>query len=337
MPRPRPSGVVFHGGKARRADTPLMHPLAPVLAGGLPPLIAEATLPPSARTALVAGMAGGAVLLLFGARLLRPAVVLAAILAGFLGALVTARALLPDMPLWIAAAAGAAAGLVAGALLYRPAVALAAATVGASVGGLVAFAVMAGGSLDTAPRDLGHAWVESPRLSARDGEGARAGMRLVELMAPARDAEAPDAPGTGLPVGERVLRSSVEVARRTAGRVEAAYLDTAPAYRTLLSGSVLAGAIVGLLAGLMATTTVARILTSCVGAWILLVSALPLLALRGAEPMPDDARAWLVSVAALAVAGTVAQGALAPGRRGTGRPAASPAATAARTAAAATH
>lgn len=258
-------------------------------------------------------MVGGALLLLFGARLLRPAVVLAAMFVGFLGALVTARALLPELPLWVAAAVGAVAGLVAGALLYRPAVALAAAIVGAGIGGLVAFAVMAGGSLDTVPRDLGHAWVDSPRLAARDGEGARAGMRLLELMSPeATTTAGASSPDGTLPAGERALRSAVEVTRRAYGRAEAACQGTAPAYRTLLTGAVLAGGVIGLLAGLVATTTVARLLTSCAGAWLLLVSALPLLSLRGLEPMPDDARAWLVCMAVLAIAGTVAQGALSP-------------------------
>lgn len=288
--------------------------LAPALADGVPSIVAEAALPAATRTALVAGMAGGTLLLLFGARILRPAVVLAAILVGFLGAIVTARALLPDLPLWVAAAAGAAAGLVAGALLYRPAVALCAAALGAGIGGLVAFSVIAGGGLDAAPRDLGHAWVDSPRLAARDGEGARAGMRVVELLSPSAGEVVPDGADAELPAGEHALRASVEVVRRSAARIEHAFGQTAPAYRTLLSGSVLAGSVVGLLAGLVATTTVARILTSCAGGWVLLACALPLLALRGIEPMPDDARAWLVCVAVLALAGTAAQGALAPGR-----------------------
>lgn len=309
----------------------------PALPHGGTLILGMGDFPASARALLVLGMVAGALLLLFGARLLRPAVVLAAVLVGFLGALVTARALLPDLPLWVAAAAGAVAGLVAGALLYRPTVALAAAAVGAGVGGLVAFAVMAGGSLDTVPRELGHAWVESPRLSARAGEGARAGMRLLELVSPdASAAAAASIPDASLPAGEQALRTAVDVTRRACGRVEAACRGTAPAYRTLLTGSVVAGGVIGLLAGLIATTTVARLLTSCAGGWLLLVSALPLLSLRGLEPMPDDARAWLVCMAVLALAGTVAQGALSAAgtarrapRRATGQSAATAPAAAA--------
>lgn len=269
---------------------------------------------------LVVLMVAGTLLLLFGARLLRPAVVVAAMSVGFLGAILTARALAPGMPLWVAAAIGAVAGLVAGALLYRPTVGVAASVVGATVGALVAFSIMAGGSLDTAPRDLGHALVENPREVRRPGEGNRAGMRILEILDPPADAAArtePDASlasaaDAALPVGERALRSTAATAHRAADRATFAYRETAPAYRTLLVAAIGTGAVIGLLSGLLATTMVARILTSFAGAWILLGAALPLLATHGHEPMPGDARAWLVVLASLALAGTIAQGALSP-------------------------
>ncbi|MFM9146039.1 MAG: thioredoxin domain-containing protein, partial [Phycisphaerales bacterium] len=72
----------------------------------------------------------------------------------------------------VADAAANPAGLVGGALLYRPTVAVSAASVGATVGAIIAFAVMAGGSLDTAPRVLGHALFASPLEGARPGDGA---------------------------------------------------------------------------------------------------------------------------------------------------------------------
>jgi len=254
-------------------------------------------------------------LVLFGARLLRPAVVVAAMAAGFLGAVVAARAMLPAVPLWAAAATGAVAGLVAGAMLYRVAVGLAAATVGATAGALVAFAIMAGGSLDTAPRSLNHALVDTPPTAIRPGDGNRAGLRIVSIL-DAQDAAQPSgaadtavaaAADAAFPVGERALRRTAAVARAGVDRASAAYRETAPAYRTLLSGSIAAGAIAGLLAGMLATTTVARVLTSFAGGWLLLGAALPLMALHGFEPMPDDARAWLVTLAAIAALGTVAQ------------------------------
>ena len=73
------------------------------------------------------------------------------------------------------------------------------------------------------------------------------------------------------------------------------------------TGSIAAGAIIGLMAGLIATTIVARVLTSCAGAWLLLVGSLPLLAMHGHEPLPHDARSWLITIASLALAGTIAQ------------------------------
>ncbi|MFM9146040.1 MAG: hypothetical protein ACKORL_11980, partial [Phycisphaerales bacterium] len=117
--------------------------------GALAPILADDALPTGARTALAVAMLAGICLILFGARVLRPAVVLAAMTIGFLGAIVAARHALPQVPLWAAAATGAVAGLLGGALLYRPTVAVAAASVGATVGAIIAFAVMAGGSLDT--------------------------------------------------------------------------------------------------------------------------------------------------------------------------------------------
>jgi hypothetical protein len=274
-----------------------------------------AALEPGARGTLVGLMVAGVLLVLFGARLLRPAVVVAAMAVGFLGAVVTARAMLPAVPLWAAAATGAVAGLVAGAMLYRVAVGLAAATVGATAGALVAFAIMAGGSLDTAPRSLNHALVDTPPTAIRPGDGNRAGLRIVSIL-DAQDAAQPSgaadtavaaAADAALPVGERALRRTAAVARAGVDRASAAYRETAPAYRTLLSGSIAAGAIAGLLAGMLATTTVARVLTSFAGGWLLLGATLPLMALHGFEPMPDDARAWLVTLAAIAALGTVAQ------------------------------
>jgi hypothetical protein len=287
------------------------------LLNSLPAILAETDATPAARGVLVALMVLGTALLLFGARLLRPAVVLAAMFVGFLGAIVTARALLPGTPLWIAAAVGAVAGLIAGALIYRPTIGIMAAIVGSAVGALVAFAIMAGGSLDTAPRDLGHALVVSPRETARPGEGERAGIHLLAILNghDGTDGTLSDAADAALPAGDRLLRSAVDVTHRAAARVGSAYRETAPAYRTLLAASVGAGALAGFLAGILATTLVAQVLTSFAGGWMLLVGLLPLLALHGLDPMPPDARVWLVTLASLAVVGTIAQSALGAGAK----------------------
>ena len=274
--------------------------------GALAPILADATLPTGTRSALAVAMLAGICLILFGARVLRPAVVLAAMTIGFLGAIVAARHALPQVPLWAAAATGAVAGLLGGALLYRPTVAVAAASVGATVGAIIAFAVMAGGSLDTAPRDLGHALVASPREAARPGDGQRAGMRLLSVLAPmdASDDALARTADAAAPAGERLLRDTADAARRAWERASAACTAVAPAYRTLLVGSVATGALSGLLLGFVATNLVARVLTSFAGGWLLLGGALALMATRGIEPMPDDARAWLVALGALAALGT---------------------------------
>ena len=291
-----------------------------------PEILAMTDLAPSAKGVLVGTMVGATLLLLFGAQLLRPAVVLAAMLVGFLGSVVVARALLPGVPLWAAAAFGAVAGLLAGALLYRPTVGLMAGVVGAAVGALIAFAIIAGGTLDTAPRDLNHALVANARETANPGEGSRAGKHLLEiLVGPRRDEEGnpnrtatdaalSDAADSALPAGDRMLQSTVDVAHRAGNRVEIAFQETAPAYRTLLTASISAGAVAGFLMGLLATTLVARILTSLAGAWLLVVGALPLLATHGYEPMPTGARGWLIVLVSFAILGTLAQSVLGTGK-----------------------
>jgi hypothetical protein len=291
-----------------------------------PEMLAMTDLAPSAKGVLVGTMVGATLLLLFGAQLLRPAVVLAAMLVGFLGSVVVARALLPGVPLWAAAAFGAVAGLLAGALLYRPTVGLMAGVVGAAVGALIAFAIIAGGTLDTAPRDLNHALVVNTRETVRPGEGSRAGKHLLDILVGPRgveesnpkrtatDAALSDAADSALPAGDRVLQSTVDVAHRAADRVELAFQETAPAYRTLLTASIAAGAVAGFLMGLLATTLVARILTSLAGAWLLVVGALPLLAMHGYEPMPTGARGWLVVLVSIAILGTLAQSVLGSGK-----------------------
>jgi ElaB/YqjD/DUF883 family membrane-anchored ribosome-binding protein len=211
---------------------------------------------------------------------------------------------------------GAVAGLLAGALLYRPAVAVATAVVAATAGALIAFAVMAGGSLDTAPRDLGHALVANPREVSRPGDGSRAGMRMLEVLSPpagmADDlgAGAQSVVDASAPVAERALRSTADAARRGWNRGRQAVEATDPPFRTLLVGSTAAGAVSGLLLGLLFTTLMARVLTSLAGAWLLVAGALPLLASHGHAPMPDDPRAWLVVLTGLTVAGTLMQSAL---------------------------
>ena len=291
-----------------------------------PEMLAMADLAPTAKGVLVGTMVGATLLLLFGAQLLRPAVVLAAMLVGFLGSVVVARALLPGVPLWAAAAFGVVAGLLAGALLYRPTVGLMAGVVGAAVGALTAFAIIAGGTLDTAPRDLNHALVANPRETMHPGEGSRAGKHLLEILVGPRgvaesnanrsatDAALSDAANSALPAGDRMLQSTVDVAHRAGDRVELAFQETAPAYRTLLTASIAAGAVAGFLMGLLATTLVARILTSLAGAWLLVVGALPLLAMHGYEPMPTGARGWLIVLASIAILGTLAQSVLGSGK-----------------------
>ncbi|MBL9140744.1 MAG: hypothetical protein JNK53_02655 [Phycisphaerae bacterium] len=286
--------------------------------------LADASLPTlggPALGALIIALIWGVLLLAFGATLLRPMVVVTALLTGVLLAVVVARTWVPNVPLWIAASVGGLLGVIAGALLYRPAVATISAFVGATVGAIVAWSVIATGALDTKPRESDHALVASLRESAVFGEGRKTSEEILAIVTAraegAASADASDA--TAATVGDRVLRDLSEIATRAADRTRATLQATAPVYRTLLYGSILTGAVAGFLAGLVATTTVARILTSVAGATLLMLSAVPLLASMGVNVQLRDARAWLLAIASCAVLGVLTQTLLGGRTRGAGK------------------
>ncbi len=270
--------------------------------------------------ALIIGLVWGILLLGFGAALLRPMVVLAALIAGTLLGVAVARAWTPEVPLWAAAALGAVLGVAAGALLYRFTVATISAVVGAVgavAGALVAWAIMAGGALDAQPRALDHAFIAS-HDSSTHGDGARSSQAILDIVtAPAAQGTSAD---TTLTTGDRVLRDLSTLTTTAAARTQASLQATPAAYRTLLSGLVLTGAVVGMVAGLIATTMVARILTSLAGAGLTLFTALPLLAYSGHPLALADARAWLAATASLALIGVTVQCLLAGGSAASKRP-----------------
>lgn len=257
--------------------------------------------------ALIIALIWGVLLLAFGATLLRPMVVVTALIAGVLLAVVAVRTWVPTVPLWVAASVGGIVGVVAGALLYRPAVATISAFVGACFGAVVAWSVIATGALDAKPRESDHALVTSLRESAVFGEGHRTSQEILAIVTAqaAQPAAANDA--SFATTGDRVLRDLSEVAARAVDRTRATLSATAPVYRTLLYGSILTGAVAGFLAGLVATTSVARVLTSVAGATMLMLSAVPLLAAMGHPVQMRDARAWLLAIASIAVLGILAQ------------------------------
>lgn len=282
--------------------------------------------------ALLMALVWGLLLLGFGATLLRPMVVLAALIAGVVLAVVAVRAWVPTVPLWIAASVGGLVGVAIGALLYRPAVALLSACVGATLGAIVAWSIIATGALDTKPRESGHALVASLRESAVLGEGERTSQEILAILTAHADAaqqNGSSSTGAAAPAtttGDRLLHDLGAVATRAAERTRAALDATAPAYRTLLYGSILTGAVAAFLAGLLATTMVARILTSFAGATLALLAGVPLLAWAGHPAHLRDARAWLVAIASLAILGILAQTlmasrAKAPPRRKPAKPA----------------
>jgi hypothetical protein len=267
-----------------------------------------------ALIALLVALVWGLLLLGFGAALLRPMVVLAALVAGVVLAVVAVRTWVPSVPLWVAASVGGLVGVAIGALLYRPAVALLSALVGATLGAIVAWSIIATGGLDTRPRTSDHALVASLRESPALGEGERTSQEIIAILtAHAASADArgsasglpPDAPGAS--TGDRLLHDLGGAATRAGERTRAALDATAPAYRTLLYGSILTGAVAAFLAGLLATTLVARVLTSFAGATLLLVAVVPLSAWAGHAVHLRDARAWLVAIASLAIVGVLAQ------------------------------
>lgn len=209
----------------------------------------------------------GLATLLFGARLLRPTLALAAILVGVTLAVGFARVQGSTLsPLWWAAF-GAIGGVVAATLGYRLLLAGGSASIGLALAAIVASAA-----------------IEAGVVATPDGNARREIPRETASFTP------PDAGDTAAPppVPDALLAALAPWIDRYAGELGGAFGAAGGELRTRWSrlvgpertfflATAAAGAFIGLVLGLMNPSGTARIVTSLLGGLFLLAGGVPLL------------------------------------------------------------
>lgn len=244
----------------------------------------------------------GLATLLFGARLLRPTLALAAIFVGVTLAVGWARVSGSTLaPIWWAAF-GAIGGVVAATLGYRLLLAGGSASIGLAISAIAASAAIEAGIVATPD---GNARREAPAepvahssspaegsIAARPGDDA-----LANVLGPWIDRYAGD------------FRATLGSAR---GELDSRWARLAGPERTFFLASVAAGAFVGLVLGFMNPNGTARVVTSLLGGLFLLAGGVPLL-VRSLEtetvragPAATPLR-WLAAWLAIAFLGWIFQ------------------------------
>lgn len=246
---------------------------------------------------LVVGLAT----LLFGARLLRPTLALAAIFLGVTIAVAWARVAGSTLsPIWWAAF-GAIGGVVAATLGYRLLLAGGSAAIGLVLSAIAASAAIEAGIVATHD---GAARRETPPAAIAFDEPAS---EPPAASVPADAIAAAFGPWIDRYAGE--LRATLGAAR---GELDSRWNRLAGPERTFFLASVAAGAFIGLVLGLMNPNGTARVVTSLLGALFLLAGGVPLL-VRSLEsetvragPAATPLR-WLAAWLAIAFLGWVFQ------------------------------
>ena len=248
---------------------------------------------------LVVGLAT----LLFGARLLRPTLALAAIFLGVTIAVAWARVAGSTLsPIWWAAF-GAIGGVVAATLGYRLLLAGGSAAIGLTLSAIVASAAIEAGIVATHD---GAARRETPPAALALDEAASETEASVASV-PTDAIAAALGPWIDRYAGE--LRATLGAAK---GELDSRWNRLAGPERTFFLASVAAGAFIGLVLGLMNPNGTARVVTSLLGALFLLAGGVPLL-VRSLEsetvragPAATPLR-WLAAWLAIAFLGWIFQ------------------------------
>lgn len=249
----------------------------------------------------------GLATLLFGARLLRPTLALAAIFLGVTIAVAWARLAGSTLaPIWWAAF-GAIGGVIAATLGYRLLLATGSAAIGLTLSAIVASAA-----------------IEAGVVATPDGSrGREAEARSIALDTPPDGSLAPAAAPFESSIGDAVtaalgpwidryagdLRATLGAAR---GELDSRWNRLSGPERTFFLASVAAGAFIGLVLGLMNPNGTARVVTSLLGGLFLLAGGVPLLvrALESetvrAGPAATPLR-WLAAWIAIAFLGWIFQ------------------------------
>lgn len=248
----------------------------------------------------------GLATLLFGARLLRPTLALAAIFVGVTIAVAWARVAGSTLsPFWWAAF-GAIGGTIAATLGYRLLLAGGSAAIGLTLSAIAASAAIEAGIVATHD---GAARRETPVAAAESGSFAALAAESppVSVSVPADAIAAALGPWIDRYAGE--FRATLGAAK---GELDSRWNRLAGPERTFFLASVAAGAFIGLVLGLMNPNGTARVVTSLLGALFLLAGGVPLL-VRSLES--DTVRAgpaatplrWLAAWLAIAFLGWIFQ------------------------------
>lgn len=245
----------------------------------------------------------GLATLLFGARLLRPTLAIAAIFLGVALSVGWARVAGSTLsPLWWAAF-GAIGGVLVASLGYRLLLAGGSAALGLSLAAFAASAAIEAGVVATPD---GASLRETPRDAS--GRPVADAESVSPAAAPVGDAFAA-ALGPWIDRYAGDLRASIGAAK---GEFDSRWARLAGPERTFFLASVAAGAFIGLVLGLVNPSGSARVVTSLLGGLFLLAGGVPLL-VRSLEsetvragPAATPLR-WLAAWLAIAILGWIFQ------------------------------
>jgi hypothetical protein len=248
------------------------------------------------------------VLLLFGGRLVRPALALLGMglggLAGWVVGGASHEAVSGVGLAWVVAGVGAIAGWVLGLCLFRPVVALAAALACGAIAGIGA-AVWLGALSPGELVDGSGAATTRHRLPTLEEE---AGVLLRESLTRRSIEQASLTGRQGDGEGEsRIAKAAVGAWERISARAGEQWQRVEPRTRMRILGVTVLGAVAGLIVGGLGPRRVVAVLSAGVGAAVLVALAPDALPMMGIDTSAAGPSTWAGLWALLAVAGATVQ------------------------------
>lgn len=255
----------------------------------------------------------GLMLLLFGSRILLPVVAIAGGTVGWMLGDGLREALVPEWPPPICAAVSAVIAAGIAALFLRPALVLIAAAGGAAAALLVAGALIERGIVPTGRAPYGSAPTQAVDPLAARGVGAARSAALDSIeraladppagASGGQDGDAGRASAAGGQYGSAVRYAGIGM--RVWGEIARAWSEVPTQARTLLSAAAAAGGAAGLVVGMLFGAWTAAGVSSMLGSALLVGAGFPLAERisHGTVTAPGTAGAWLLSLAAVWVAG----------------------------------
>ena len=267
-------------------------------------------------------LAIGLLLWALGGRLLRPGLALIGLIAGLPIGIWIGSIAAPEAPPVFFAAGGAIAGLVIASISYGLALASVTSVLTAVVAVLGAWSaadlgfVDAGAVAQRIDAATGAVVTEAPSPLAREALTRlwfASGGSVAGGPAPVPSHSNSGGPGAGAASGHasndaRTLAEPTQegVLARVRAAVETLWDEMPQPRRTLLMASGAAGAVIGLLFGLLFADTAAKLVSSLAGSLILLIAGMPLLTAalgRSEDLLPMRPAAWFAAVGLLTIIG----------------------------------